>query len=52
MKPITIRLPPAMNSEIESMMAARLDAPEKSDVVRELIAIGLAHSPRKKTGKA
>lgn len=39
--PITIRLPPAMDAEIERIRATRLDAPGKADVIRALIAEGL-----------
>jgi hypothetical protein len=47
MAPITIRLPPAMTAEIEAIMAARMDAPDKATVIRELIAAGLSVGPKK-----
>lgn len=41
MRPVSIRLPPAMDAEIERIRAGRLDAPDKADVIRALIAAGL-----------
>lgn len=42
MEPITVRFPPQMMREIEEIQAARMDAPDKGQVVRELIAAALA----------
>lgn len=42
LEPITIRLPLPMMREIENRMAKRLDAPDKSTIIRELLAKGLA----------
>lgn len=41
LEPVTIRLPPPMMRRIEKIMASRLDAPDKSTVIRELIAKAL-----------
>ncbi len=48
LNPITIRLPEPMMVEIESMMSARLDAPDKSAVIRELIAMGIQAAKAKR----
>ena len=47
--PITVRFPADMMQEIEALMAARRDAPEKGQIVRELVARGLEAmaAPRK-----
>lgn len=48
MEPITVRFPAPMMREIEAIQAGRMDAPEKGQVVRELIAEALqARSKRK-----
>ena len=39
--PITIRLPEPMMREIEVLQAGRMDAPDKSQVIRELLAKAL-----------
>lgn len=39
--PITIRLPEPMMKEIEALQSGRLDAPDKSQVIRELLAKAL-----------
>lgn len=49
MEPITVRFPPAMMREIEEIQTTRMDAPDKGQVVRELIAQALAD--RKQRGK-
>jgi len=41
MAPITVRLPPAMMQEIEEIQAGRMDAPDKGQVIRELLAKAL-----------
>jgi Arc/MetJ-type ribon-helix-helix transcriptional regulator len=41
MQPITIRLPPEMVARIDEMRAGRLDAPDKSTIIRELLAKAL-----------
>ena len=48
LNPITIRLPEPMMVEIEGMMSARLDAPDKSAVIRELIAMGIQAAKAKR----
>jgi hypothetical protein len=48
MKPISIRFPPPMMKEIEAIQSARMDAPELSAIVRELVAEALtARAARK-----
>lgn len=42
LEPITIRLPAPMMQQIEAIMGKRLDAPDKSAVVRELLADALS----------
>jgi len=42
MTPIPVRFPAAMMAEIEAICGARMDAPEKSAVIRELVAEALA----------
>lgn len=42
MRPRMIRLPEAMLAEIEAICAGRLDAPDTSSVIRELLAEALA----------
>jgi Ribbon-helix-helix protein, copG family len=42
LEPITIRLPEPMMRQIEARMAKRLDAPDKSTMIRELIAKALS----------
>lgn len=39
--PITIRLPEPMMREIEALRDARRDAPDKSQIIRELLAKAL-----------
>jgi hypothetical protein len=39
---LTIRFPEAMWAEIEAIQAARIDAPDKASIIRELVAHGLA----------
>jgi Arc/MetJ-type ribon-helix-helix transcriptional regulator len=46
LEPITIRLPAPMMKQIEAMMAKRLDAPDKSQVVRELLADALSRTKK------
>lgn len=41
LEPITIRLPGPMVAQIDKLRKARLDAPDKSTLIRELIAKGL-----------
>ena len=48
-KPTRILLPLAMMREIEAIQKARMDEPDKGQVVRELVAAGL--SDRKRKGK-
>lgn len=38
---LTIRFPEAMMTEIERLMATRMDAPDKGAIVRELVAEAL-----------
>jgi hypothetical protein len=45
--PITIRFPLAMMREIEAIQKSRMDEPDKGQVVRELVAAGLADRKRK-----
>lgn len=42
MNPITVRFPPAMMNEIEALISERLDQPDKGQVIRELVAKGIA----------
>ena len=48
LEPITIRFPPAMMAEIDTIIAERLDAPEKGAIIRELIAEALVARKRKR----
>lgn len=41
MQPITVRFPSGMMADIESVMKERADQPEKGQVIREAVAIGL-----------
>ena len=41
MRPIPVRFPEAMIAEIEAIMAARMDQPDKGAVIRELVAEAL-----------
>jgi len=41
LEPVTIRLPPEMARKIEALKAGRLDAPDKSTIIRELLAKAL-----------
>jgi Arc/MetJ-type ribon-helix-helix transcriptional regulator len=41
LQPMTIRLPAEMVRQIEALRAGRLDAPDKSTIVRELLAKAL-----------
>lgn len=45
--PITIRLPEPMMREIEALQADRMDQPDKSQVIRELLAKALTDKPKK-----
>jgi len=38
MSPVMIRFPPEMLAEIDAMLAERLDKPDRSGFIRELIA--------------
>jgi hypothetical protein len=38
LEPVTIRLPPVMMREIEALQRERLDAPNKSTIIREHLA--------------
>lgn len=38
LEPITIRLPEPMVRQLEAIQAKRLDAPDKSTLIRELLA--------------
>ena len=40
--PIVVRLPKPLVREIEAIMASRADQPKKGQVIRELLAAGLA----------
>ena len=50
LEPITIRLPEPMAAEIEQIQSSRRDAPDKSQVIRELLAHAL--ESRKQVTKA
>ena len=39
--PVTIRLPGSMNDRIAAIASRRADAPDKAQIIRELIAKGL-----------
>lgn len=39
--PITIRLPEPMMQRIEALQAGRMDQPDKSQIIRELLAKAL-----------
>lgn len=41
MQPITVRFPGGMMADIEAIMKDRADQPEKGQVIREAVAIGL-----------
>ena len=44
--PVTIRLPGSMNDQIEAIAATRADAPDKAQVIRELLAKALENSTK------
>ena len=48
LKPMGIRLPPAMHKDLEAMVATRTDGADKAQVTREAIALGLAAMKRRK----
>jgi metal-responsive CopG/Arc/MetJ family transcriptional regulator len=50
MAPVMIRFPQEMLAEIEAMLAERLDKPDRSGFIRELIAEAIA-ARRAKTRK-
>lgn len=41
LNPITVRFPAQMMDEIERLAAQRMDQPDKSQIVRELVAKGI-----------
>jgi hypothetical protein len=45
--PVTVRFPVPMMREIEAIQASRMDAPDKGQVIRELVAKGLEKQRRK-----
>lgn len=47
MAPIAVRFPEAMRAELERIQASRLDAPDLSAVVRELVAEAIKARGRK-----
>lgn len=49
LQPVTVRFPVAMMDEIEAIQAARMDQPDKGQVIRELVALAL--EMRRKRGK-
>lgn len=48
LSPITIRFPTPMMQQIEEIMAARLDSPDKGAIVRELVAEALDARAKRK----
>ena len=50
--PVAVRLPDAMISQIDAVAANRLDQPDRSTVIRELLVLGLAAYSKKKKGRA
>jgi hypothetical protein len=50
MTPIPVRFPPAMLDAINAIRAERMDAPDKGQVIRELVAEALA--ARQKKGRS
>jgi hypothetical protein len=48
MRPIPVRFPEAMIEAIDAIRAARMDAPDKGQVIRELVAEALAARAKKK----
>ena len=47
MDQITVRVPPQMLEAIDSIIAGRLDRPDRSSVIRELVAEALQARARK-----
>ena len=47
MRPIPVRFPEVMIAEIEAIMAARMDQPDKGAVIRELVAEALIARAKK-----
>ncbi len=39
--PVTVRFPKLMMDQIDAIQAERIDGPEKAQVIRELVALGL-----------
>lgn len=48
---VPVRFPPAMIEAIDAERAARIDAPDRSTLIRELVASGLAQLQNKKGRK-
>jgi hypothetical protein len=48
MTPIPVRFPPAMVEAINAIRAERMDAPDKGQVIRELVAEALAARGKRK----
>jgi hypothetical protein len=47
MRPIAVRFPEPMRAELERIQASRMDAPELSAIIRELVAEAIARRARK-----
>lgn len=46
---VAVRFPPALLAEVDALAASRLDAPDRSSIIRELVAEAL--SARKQKGR-
>lgn len=47
MNPVTVRFPKAMSEAIDKLQAERMDAPDKGQVIRELVAFALQASMKR-----
>lgn len=48
LKPMPVRFPPAMRERLEEIQRSRLDAPDLSTIIRELVAEALEARGRRK----
>ena len=44
---VAVRFPPALLAEVDAIAASRLDEPDRSSIIRELVAEGIAARKRR-----
>ncbi len=49
--PIPVRFPGPMMEQIDAIRAERMDAPDKGQIIRELVALGLVAYAKRRTGE-